>query len=126
MTIEIRKPTPKQRATQQLITLFKDHAFYIDQCSDSRTDRFKVFSVNRDGTTPIPDEWGGAVSVYRNGTTPFIWNRTKLVALATGTRYNDRTETISLPGYGYNKAGHLKDLIIMIAQQHDLHVDFMN
>lgn len=97
MTIEIRT---KQRATQQLTTLFKDHAFYI--CSDSRTDRFKVFSVNR---------------------TPFIWNRTKLVALATGTRYNDRTETISLPGYGYNKADHLKDLILMIAQRH---VDFMN
>ena len=53
MTIEIRKPTPKQRATQQLTTLFKDHAFYIDQCSDSRTDRFKVFSVNRDGTSGI-------------------------------------------------------------------------
>lgn len=108
MSIEIKKPTPKQRATQQLTTLFKDHAFYIDQCSDSKTDRFKVFSVNRDGTTP------------------FIWNRTKLVALATGTRYNDRTQTISLPGYGYNKAGHLKDLIIMIAQKHDLHVAFMN
>lgn len=77
-------------ATRRIVELFNDHIFYIDYHSGDatgtgRTDRYRVLCVNV------------------NTDVPCIADVTEQVALATGSRYNGKTQTISITGCGYSK-----------------------
>ena len=110
---EIKKLTPAQRATRRIVELFNDHLFYIDYhsgnaTSTGRTDRYRVLCVNV------------------NTDVPCIADITKQMALATGSRYSEKTQTINITGFGYNKKDHLKDLLVNIAFKNEEYVKFCN
>lgn len=111
--IEIKKLTPAQRATRRIVGLFKDHIFYIDYhsgnaTSTGRTDRYRVLCVNA------------------NTDVPCITDVTKQVALATGERYSEKTQTISISGYNYCKKEYLKDVLLVLAFRYEKNVKFCN
>ena len=112
-TLEIKKLTPAQRATRRIVELFNDHIFYIDYhsgnaTSTGRTDRYRVLCVNV------------------NIDVSCIADVTKHVALATGSRYSDKTQTINISGCGYSKKDHLRDLLVSLAFKYEKYVRFCN
>ena len=111
--MEIKKLAPAQRATRRIVELFNDHIIYIDYhsgnaTSTGRTDRYRILCVNA------------------NTDVPCITDVTKHVALVTGSRYSDKTQTINISGCGYNKKDHLKDLLVNLASEHEKYVKFCN
>ena len=107
--MKTKKLTPAQRATRRIVELFNDRIFYIDYHSGTgRTDRYRVLCVNV------------------NADVPCIADVTKHVALATGSRYSDKTQTINISGCGCNKKDHLKNLLVDIAFKNEEYVKFCN
>ena len=108
--MKTKKLTPAQRATRRIVELFNDHVFYIDYNSGNATStgRYRVLCVNV------------------NTDVPCIADITKQVALATGSRYSDKTQTINISGCGCSKKDHLKDLLVNLASEHEEYVKFCN